>query len=161
MRSADNIVVAVILRIAALLAIAGAVCALAACGGGDDATTSTSTMSQADAEAAIEETWSTFVEATEKGDGEAACAELSEELAAPNEVNFSLGAPVPGGPSCEDTIADKEALASFVAGLDPEFAELNVDGTTADGISAAAKPTFEEVDGEWVITSFFGVPPEE
>jgi hypothetical protein len=110
---------------------------------------------------AIEEAWATFVDAVEEGDGGAACAELSEDLARPNEANFQIGSPVPGGPSCEDTFDDKGALASFAAGLDPEFAELNIEGATADGVSAATKPTFAETGGEWRITSFYGVLPEE
>ena len=143
-----------------LIALAAGAALVAGCGGGDSET-STSTASAADAEAAIEETWAAFVGAAQKGDGEAACAELSEELARPNEANFQLGSPLPGGPSCEDTLGDKQALASFTAGLPSDFAELNVDGKTADGIAGAAKPTFAEADGEWEITSFFGVQPEE
>jgi hypothetical protein len=146
-------------RRATAIAIGVAVLGLAACGGGSGS--STSTVSPAEAETAIEETWAAFVQAVTRGDGEAACAELSDELARPGEVNFAIGAQVPGDPSCEDTFADTEALASFAAGLPKDFAELTVEGTTADGIAGAAKPTFEEVDGQWVITSFYGVLPEE
>ena len=135
----------------------------AGCGGDDSADpdgATTKAATPADAEAAIEEVWAAFVEGVETGDGEAACAGLSEDLARPNEANFQLGAGVPGGPSCAETFADKQAMASFASGLSPDFAELNVEGTTADGISGAAKPTFAETDGEWEITSFYGVLPE-
>ena len=150
-------------RIRALLAVAIAAAALLSACGGDDSTTSKSDVvaTPADAEAAIEEVWAAFVKGVETGDGEAACAGLSEDLARPNEANFQLGAGVPGGPSCAETFADKQALASFASGLSPDFAELNVEGTSADGISGAAKPTFAETDGEWEITSFFGVLPEQ
>jgi len=141
-----------------LLALGCCAIVLTACGG-DDGTSST-TAGAADAEAAIEETWGAFVRAVDEGDGEAPCTELSDELARPNEANYALGSLVPGGPSCEETLSDKQALLSFSAGLENDFAELNVDGTTADGIAGAAKPTFAESDGEWRITSFFGVPPE-
>jgi hypothetical protein len=139
------------------LAAALAACALlvAACGGDEE---TSATPSPADAEAAIEETWAAFVAAAAKGDGQAACAELSEELARPNELNFQIGSAVEGGPSCEDTIAAEDA---FLTGLNEEFAELEVEGTTASGIAGAAKPTFAETDGEWKITSIFGVQPEE
>jgi hypothetical protein len=142
-------------------ALAIALLAFAGCGDDSSDETSTSTTAPADAEAAIEETWATFVAAAQKGDGQAACAELSDELARPGEVNFQLGSILPGGPSCEETLSDKQATASFIAGLPEDFAELTVDGTTADGVAGAAKPTFAESDGEWEITSFFGVLPEE
>jgi hypothetical protein len=147
---------------AAVVAIA-CITPLAACGG-DDSTSSNSTAPAAppaDAEAAIEETWAAFVRGVKEGDGAAACAELSDELARPNEANYAIGSLVPGGPSCEDTFNDKQATLSFAAGLPKDFAELTVDGTTADGIAGAAKPTFAETDGEWEITSFYGVAPEE
>ena len=149
-----------ILRFAATIAIAGALSPLVACGG-DESTSSTSATSPADSEAAIEATWAAFAKAIHEGDGEAACAELSDELARPGEANFALGASLPGTPTCEETLGDEQAMASFAAGLPEDFAELNVDGGTADGIAGAAKPTFAETDGDWEITSFFGVLPEE
>lgn len=146
------------IRALVALVVAG-LAVLAGCGGGEDISMSTS--DPADAEAAIEEAWVNFVEAVDEGDGQAACAELSEELARPGEVNFQIGSVLPGGPGCEETLSDKQATASFTAGLTEDFAELNVDGATADGIAGAAKPTFSESGGEWEITSFFGVLPEE
>ena len=144
-----------------MAAVAIALLAHAGCGNDSGDDTSTSTMAPADAEAAIEESWATFVTATQKADGEAACAELSDELARPGEVNFQLGSILPGGPSCEETLSDGQATASFTSALPEDFAELTVDGDTADGVAGAAKPTFAESDGEWEITSFFGVLPEE
>jgi hypothetical protein len=150
------------LRRPATTALAIALLALAGCDGDDSSNeASTPAATPADAEAAVEETWATFVGAAQKGDGQVACAGLSEELARPGEVNFQLGSILPGGPSCEETLSDKQATASFTAALPEDFAELTVDGATADGIAGVAKPTFAETDGEWEITSFFGVLPEE
>lgn len=134
---------------------------LAACGGdGSPTETSTAEATPAEAEAAVEETWRAFVRALERGDGQAACAELSDRMAAPNELNRQLGSPLPSGPSCEETASDKDATLSLLAGIGPEFVELEVDGATASGIAGAAKPTFAEAGGEWELTSLFGLSPE-
>ncbi len=142
------------------LAIAG-VALLSGCGGDSTTTSSTSDASPADDRAAIEKTWAAFADAVEKGDGDAACAELSDELARPNEFNRQLGSPVAGGPSCQDVLSDKDATLSFAAGLSPELIEVEIDGDTATAIAGAAKPTFADEDGEWKVTSVFGVLPEE
>ncbi|HEX6116258.1 MAG TPA: hypothetical protein VFY99_04110 [Solirubrobacterales bacterium] len=144
----------------AVLAVASAIL-LSACGGGDSTTEDRAEQSPAEAEAAIEETWAAFADAVEKGDGATACAELSDRLAEPNEMNLQLGSPLRGGPGCEETLGDRDATLSFAAGLSAEFAELEVDGATASGVAGAAHPTFAESGGKWEITSVFGQLPEE
>ena len=134
---------------------------LAACGDDSGDETATTAASPAEAEAAIEEAWAAFIDALEQGDGEAACAELSARMAEPNELNRQLGAPLPGGPACEEVAGDKNATLSFLAGTGPDFVELEVEGETANGIAGAAKPTFAAEDGDWVVTSLFGALPPE
>lgn len=146
-------------RAGTLALLAASTLALAACGGDEEETTSGAGAS-AGGEAAVEATWADFFQAVEKGDGAAACEELSEPLAAPNEVNLQLGSPLPGGPSCEDTLSDEDGAIGLAAGGTEELIELEVSGDTASGVAGAAQPTFAVEDGEWKVSSLFGVLPE-
>ena len=139
----------------ALLAAVAAVTPLAGCGGEG----TSGSADSADAEAAVEQAWADFYAAAEERDGEAACAVVSDALAAPGEMQLQLGAPGAGGPSCEETMASDDAATALQTNAGAELENLTVDGATASGEVGAAKPTFAVEDGEWKLTSLSGVPP--
>lgn len=142
----------------ALLASVAAVALLAGCGG-EDGEDASATADSADAEATVEQLWADFYAAVEERDGAAACAVVSDALAAPGEMQLQLGAPGGSGPSCEETMASDDAATALQTNAGAELEELTVDGATASGEVGAAKPTFAFEDGEWKLTSLSGVPP--
>lgn len=131
---------------------------LAGCGG-DDAETTPGGGDPAGDEAAVEQVWADFYAAAEEGDGAAACAELSDELAAPGEMELQLALSAEEPSPCEETMASSAAATSLRTNAGEELEEITVDGEIASGAVGAAKPTFAVEDGQWKLTSLSGVPP--